>query len=290
MRSWLLASRPKTLTASVAPVLVATALAHAEGYVVLWWISICAVFSAIFIQIGTNLFNDALDFQRGADTEHRVGPKRATQGGMLPATRVMTGGVACFFIAGLLGLPIVVKGGWPIIAIGATSLIMGYAYTGGPFPLAYKGLGDLFVFIFFGIVAVMGTFYLHTHCWSIAALVAGIQIGLLATALIAVNNLRDAPLDVIAGKRTLAVRFGPAIARWEIIILLFTPFALGIFWWQTGHRSAALWPLLSMPIAWILVAGIIRTEPSAAYNRFLGMAAALHFTFALSLSLGIARE
>lgn len=289
MKSWLLALRPKTLTAAVAPVLVGTALVHAERYPIIWWVSICAASSAIFIQIGTNLFNDALDFHKGADTEHRVGPKRVTQSGLLSHTRVMIGGGACFLIACLLGVPLVLEGGWPIVAIGIVSLALGYAYTGGPFPLAYKGLGELFVLLFFGIVAVMGTFYLHAHVWAWSALVAGLQIGFLATVLIAVNNFRDAPLDRGAGKRTLAVRFGPKFARWEIAALAFAPFILGLYWWEIGQRSAALWPLVSVPIAGKLVANVWRTEPGAIYNRYLAMSAALHLAFALLFSLGLSR-
>lgn len=287
MKPWLLALRPKTLTAAIVPVMVATALVKADGIEVLWWVSICAVLSAIFIQIGTNLVNDAIDFHKGADTETRIGPQRVTQSGLLTHKQVMAAAFACFGVAFALGIPLVVHGGWPIVAIGLVSLAMGYAYTGGPFPLAYKGLGDFFVIIFFGLIAVMGTYYLHAGAVTTSSAIAGLQVGLLATVLIAINNLRDAPQDALVGKKTLAVRFGIMFARFEIALLAITPFLLGYYWSRSDHFNAFLLPLVAIPFARRIVGGVFKNAPSPIYNRFLAMAAILHLVFGFFLSIGL---
>ena len=286
-KSWLLALRPKTLTAAIVPVVVATALVKAEGHQVLWWISICALLSSAFIQIGTNFINDALDFKKGADTEKRIGPKRVTQSGLLTHKQVMNGGIACFFIAMVLGIPLVVHGGWPIVAIGLVSLVLGYAYTGGPFPLAYVGLGDLFVILFFGLVAVMGTFFLHTGTLSAGAAIAGLQVGCLATVLIAVNNMRDAPQDALVGKKTLAVRLGLDFARCEIFVLVVLPFVLGFYWYAQGIPYALLMPAISIPFARRVVSGVFTHQPSPIFNQFLAMSAGLQILFGFTLAIAL---
>lgn len=283
-----MALRPKTLSATVIPITVGTALARADGGIVLWWASVCALASAACIQIGTNFINDALDFRSGADDDRRIGPKRATQSGLLTERQVLAGGFICFALAAALGLPLVIEGGWVILVIGLVSLVCGYAYTGGPYPLAYKGLGDLFVILFFGLVATGGTFWLHTKAWGLDALVAGLQVGCLGTVLIAINNLRDSPLDALVDKRTLAVRFGPAFARAEIAALSFLPFVLGAWWLSLGKVEAALLPLIALPLAWIVVSGVWRNEPSPIYNRFLAQAAGLQMAFGLALAVGLA--
>jgi 1,4-dihydroxy-2-naphthoate octaprenyltransferase len=281
-----LALRPKTLTAALVPILVATALVRAEGREILWWVSACALLSSIFIQIGTNLVNDAIDFKKGADTASRIGPQRVTQSGLLTSRQVMTGAAICFFAAFLLGIPLVIHGGWPIVLIGTASLLLGYAYTGGPFPLAYKGLGDIFVILFFGLIAVMGTYYLHTGGVSQGSAVAGLQVGFLATVLIAINNLRDFRQDGLVGKRTLAVRFGLTFSRVEILVLAFAPLLMGVYWYRQDAFLAAILPLTAFPIARRLVIGVFKTEPSPAYNLFLGMGAALHLLFGVLLAVG----
>lgn len=287
IKPWVMALRPKTLSAAIVPIVVATALVKAEGREVLWWVSICALLSAVFIQIGTNLVNDAIDFAKGADTEERIGPQRVTQSGLLKSKTVMIGGFVCFAIAASLGVPLVIQGGWPIVVIGLVSLFLGYAYTGGPFPLAYKGLGDLFVILFFGLIAVGGTYYLHTGTVSLGALVAGLQVGCLATVLIAVNNLRDAPQDARVGKKTLAVRFGERFARFEILFLILLPFVLGAFWFRNEIVNAAILPLLCVPIARRLVMGVFMYAPSPIYNRFLAMAALMQMGFGFLLAAAL---
>ena len=287
MNAWFLALRPKTLTAAIVPVAVASALVIAQRFEFKAYLSVCALFSAVFIQIGTNLINDAIDFKKGADDERRIGPTRVSQSGMLSHRTVMLGGLVCFCVAALLGVPLVIVGGWVIVTIGVLSLLCGYIYTGGPYPLAYVGLGDLFVIVFFGIVAVGGTFFLHAKSFSIGSLVAGLQVGMLSTVLIAINNLRDSPLDKLVGKKTLAVRFGVRFARCEILFLVFAPFVLGMYWVFEGHFLAAVLPILSFPIARNLVNKILTTEPSPTYNKFLAQSAAIHLLFGVFLVIGL---
>ncbi len=287
LRALWLTARPKTLSASVVPILVASALVFALGHAFTLSISIFALLSAMMIQIGTNFVNDALDFIKGADSETRLGEARATQQGWFTARGVMRIGVACFVIAMLFGLPLVIEGGWPILAVGLFSLFFGYTYTGGPFPLAYLGLGDLFVVIFFGVVAVGGVFYLQTQSLGVAALVAGLQIGLLATVLIAVNNLRDLDQDKLVGKKTLAVRLGPKLGRFEVLLLVAGAFLLGIYWWTLGFRYAFALPLLALPVAIPLVRTVLRTKAGPEYNQLLARAALLHMLFGILLSVGL---
>lgn len=285
---WFLALRPRTLTTAVVPVMVATALADAEGYAIKWWVSIFAVLSALFIQVGTNLINDALDFKKGADDERRVGPKRVTQSGLLSEKQVLFGGAVAFAIAAAFGAPLVLEGGWPIVAIGLVSLFCGYIYTGGPFPLAYRGLGDVFVLLFFGFVAVLGTFYLHAGTITPSGWIAGLQVGLLATVLIAINNFRDSPTDKDAGKLTLAVRFGPLFAQTEILLLTFVPFLVGLYWLRNGAQMAGTLPLLLLPIALLINQGVQKHPPGIVYNKFLAQSAGLHLLFGILLTIGLA--
>lgn len=285
-RSVILAFRPKTLTAALVPCLAGSALAFNQENAFQLWILLCALFSSVFIQIGTNLINDAMDFKKGADTEKRLGPKRMTQSGVLNYKTVMTLGGLSFFAAFLLGVPLVIHGGLPIVLIGIFSILMGYAYTAGPFPLAYRGLGDLFVILFFGFVAVMGVYYLHTGHWTISSAILGLQIGLLATVMIAVNNLRDIEGDQRANKRTLAVRLGTTGAKIEIALLCIVPYLVGSYWFIYGPERSFLLPLLTLFISAKVLSGIIENKPGEVYNKILGQGAALHLLFGLLLSVG----
>lgn len=285
MKDWLLAFRPKTLTAALVPIMVGTSLAYSEGFYTPIWILLCTLFAALFIQIATNLLNDAIDFKKGADTEERIGPQRVTQSGLISSQKVMWGGYAFLVAALILGIPLVIHGGWPIVMIGVFSLFLAYGYTGGPFPLAYLGLGDLFVILFFGLIAVGGMNYLYALVLRDAAVVAGIQVGFLSTVLIAINNLRDREQDIKVGKKTLAVRFGVTFVRIEIAVLIGISFALNMYWTQWG--MAAYLPWLISPLALKLVWDIFSTEPSPLYNKFLAQAAALHLGFGVLLSLGL---
>jgi 1,4-dihydroxy-2-naphthoate octaprenyltransferase len=286
LKHWLLAARPKTLTAALVPIVASTGLVVALGHQVQGWITLFALLASLFIQVGTNYVNDALDFKKGADTETRLGPKRVTATGVFSYRQVMVAAVLCFAMAILLGLPLVLQGGWPIFLIGILSLIFGYAYTAGPFPLAYLGLGDFFVILFFGWIAVGGLWFLHTGTWSFEAFVLGTQVGFHCNILLAINNLRDVNQDVLVNKKTLAVRFGKKFARLEIAILSFVPFFLNFYWYSKGLLWAAILPALALPIAIRLCYKVFSTEPSAEYNRFLGMGAGLHLLFGILLSIG----
>lgn len=278
--------RPKTLTAAIVPVLVATALVKSQGGEILPWVSVFALLSAVMIQIGTNFVNDAIDFEKGADTDTRLGPARATHQGWLTKKQVLILGFASFALAMALGIPLVLEGGWPIVVVGLVSLAMGYAYTGGPYPLAYLGLGDLFVVLFFGVVAVGGVFFLHTKMYPAPAMVAGLQIGLLATVLIAINNLRDLDQDRLVDKRTLAVRLGARLGRIEVLLLVVVAFGLNFYWWMHGETWAFGLPFLALPLALKVVWTLIRTEASREYNRLLAQASIVHMLFGVLLSIG----
>ncbi len=217
--AWVQAARPKTLSAAAAPVLVGAGLAASHGAFVL--LPVVAAFAgAILIQIGTNLANDYYDFVRGADTADRVGPVRVTQAGLIPAAHVWRGMVGVLAAAAAVGTYLVFVGGWPIVWIGIASLVCAVAYTGGPYPLAYHGLGDLFVFLFFGLIAVGGTYWVQALAVPGDVPLAGAGMGALSTAILVANNVRDLETDAAVGKRTLAVRFGRNASRVQYALLI----------------------------------------------------------------------
>ena len=206
-QAWILATRPRTLTAASAPVVAGTGFAGADGVFSLGP-AIAALAGGLLIQIGTNLANDYYDFVKGGDTSERLGPTRVTQAGLLAPKSVWRGMVATLGAAFLIGVYLVAVGGWPVLVIGLLSLLFAVTYTGGPYPLSYHGLGDIGVFLFFGLVATATTYYVQALAWSTDALLAGVGMGAFSTAILVVNNLRDRETDGAAGKRTLAVRFG----------------------------------------------------------------------------------
>lgn len=287
IRLWVMAIRPKTLTAAVVPILAGTALVSALGFPVKIWVSLFALLSSVFIQIATNLINDYVDFEKGADDEKRLGPVRVTQAGHFTSTQVRWASALSVLLAMAFGLPLVIAGGWPILSIGFISLLMAYSYTGGPFPLAYKGLGDIFVILFFGLIAVSGLTYLQTGKWLIESFVLGFQIGLHCAVLIAINNLRDIDGDRRAQKKTLPVRFGKNFARLEIALLSLAPFLLQYYWFQKNWTWAVILGFLPFPLALKLVQSIYKTEPSSLYNGFLARASGLHFLFGTLVALGM---
>lgn len=245
-KDWIDAARPKTLGAAVAPVLVGTALGAKLGHEWHPWLAVCTLLSCMALQVATNFFNDAIDFVKGSDTAERLGPRRITASGVVTPKQVLTAACLILALATALSVPLIMARGWPIIAIGIPSLYFCYGYTGGPAPLAYRGLGELFVILFFGLIAVTGSAFVQSGQWHVEALVAGVQVGCLSTVLIAINNLRDLPEDAKTGKRTLAVRFGATFARVEITALLAVAFGLTLYWWQ--HLRAlqvliAIWPV-----------------------------------------------
>lgn len=284
---WLQAFRPKTLTAAIVPIFAATALTAFHGIHIQYWIPFLALICSVFIQIATNLVNDAADFRRGADTVDRLGPRRVTQAGIFSEKAVMMVAGLFFLGAALAGIPLVIQGGWPIFWIGVLSMISGYAYTAGPFPLAYRGLGDFFVVVFFGVVAVTGLYFLLTRTWSWAAVVLGLQVGFHCAVLIAINNLRDIQGDTLVGKKTLPVRFGKTFARFEILVLLAVPFLLNIYWMEHQAMWAGILGLIVLPLAISIAWKVFTLEPSPTYNRLLGQSAAVHLGFGVMTSVGL---
>jgi len=286
LKTWLMAARPKTLTAALVPVMVGTALAYGLG-VGRWLPALAALVGAMLIQIGTNLTNDYYDFKKGADTEERLGPKRVTQSGLIAPGVVLASALTCFGLAVATGTYLVAVGGWPIVAIGLASVLAGYAYTGGPFPLAYHGLGDVFVFIFFGLVAVPGTYYVQALTVGPAAWWAAIPVGAIGTALLVVNNLRDASTDVKANKKTLVVRFGTTAGKAEYVVLLAMAFATPLAMWGLGLASPwVLLALLSAPVA-VAPLKLVLGAQGAALNPALGGTAKLQLVFGLLFSVGL---
>ncbi len=285
---WWLAIRPKTLTVSFTPVMVGSSVAYAETGTIAWLPLLVALLAAMLIQIGTNLHNDVSDFERGADGAERVGPARATASGWLVPVAVRRAAFACFGLAVLLGIYLVWHGGWPIFLLGLGSVVAGWAYTGGPRPIAYSALGELFVWLFFGLGAVMGSYYLQTLRLGWAAFVAACMVGLFAAAVIAVNNYRDLDNDRKIGKNTLAVRIGRGASQVEYALLLFIPYLLlpllawlGHFGWGVGL------PLLSLPLAWSLWQRFRREQPGAVFNLILAQTAQLQLGFGTLLSIGM---
>ncbi len=284
LRAWLQAIRPKTLWASVTPVMVGTACAiSVSGFRL--GAAFAALGVAVSIQIGTNLSNDVLDFDRGADTKHRVGPLRAVQSGLLSRGQVWAGAWIAFGICMACGLYLAAVAGWPVLVVGAVSIASGLLYTAGPWALAYVGLGDLFVIFFFGLVAVAGTVYVQALQAPATAWWAGLAVGALAAAILVVNNLRDLETDAIAGKRTLAVRFGARFARLEYAaLLLVAHLAMLALVPRLGP-----WPLLSwlaLPFAIAVLRSVWRNE-DAALNDVLAATARLLLVFGVLLSAGI---
>jgi 1,4-dihydroxy-2-naphthoate polyprenyltransferase len=286
LQIWLLAARPKTLPAAAVPVMVGTAVALSEE-VFRFGPALAALLGALLIQIGTNFANDVFDYKKGADTGERLGPMRVTQAGLLAPGQVLAGMWLTFGLAALIGLYLITVGGWPILVVGLLSILSGIAYTGGPFPLGYHGLGDLFVFIFFGLVAVGGTYYVQAGAVSPAAYGAAVPVGLLATAILVVNNLRDIETDRAAGKKTLAVRFGARGAQGEYLLLLGVAYAVPI-----------LMPLLGLATPWVLLAwlslpfviplvNLIFTEKGRPLNKALAGTARLELLYGLLFSVGL---
>ncbi len=285
-RARLMASRPATLTAAVVPVVVGSAAALAvDGFRL--GPAAAALFGAIMIQIGTNFANDVFDYEQGADTEERLGPTRATQAGLLTATQMKFGMTLAFAAATLAGLYLTAVAGWPVVAFGLASIASGIAYTGGPYPLGYHGLGDVFVMIFFGFVAVCGTAFVQVGSVPALAVYASLPVGALATAILVVNNVRDRDTDVKAGKRTLVVRWGRRAGVAEYALLLALAYLTPIYLWLSAQASSAvLLPLLSAPMAWTQWRVLVTTE-GPALNPCLARTAQILLVFGLLFAVGL---
>ena len=284
---WLLAARPRTLPAAIAPVLVGTSLAATEDeFSVLPFAA--ALIGSVFIQIGTNLSNDYSDARRGADTDDRLGPVRVTAGGLMPPKRVLIGTYVAFGIAVAAGLYLAAVAGWELLAVGAASILAGVLYTGGPRPYGYEGLGELFVFVFFGIVAVTGSYYVQVEELRWEAFALAIPVGLLASAILVVNNVRDIDTDRRAGKRTLAVKLGRDRARLMFMGMVVLAFAAPAATWALGGLSAwLLLTLAAVPLVPPLIETVSTRTDGPALNGALAAAGRLLAVFSLLLSAGV---
>lgn len=287
LQAWVLAARPQTLTISVAPVLLGAALASQVGTLSIP-IFTAAMLGAICIQIGTNLYNDYADFNKGADGPDRLGPPRACANGWLPPRQVFAAVLITFSLAMAAGAYLVAAAGWPVVVIGLASLACGIAYTGGPWPLAYLGIADLFVFVFFGLVAVGGTYFVLTDSLSVSAVLGGAILGCLATAVLAVNNLRDRAGDRNAGKRTLAVRYGEAFARGQYAFLITVAALLVVLVALLVPGAGIGWlaPLALAPWLVQLVRDAFQLD-GRELNGLLKKTAVAELVFAVLLSAGI---
>jgi 1,4-dihydroxy-2-naphthoate octaprenyltransferase len=288
-RIWLMAARPRTLPAAVAPVLVGTALAATLGtFKVLTFIA--TLLGALFIQIGANLSNDYSDARRGADTEDRLGPVRVTAGGLVPPKQVLIATYVAFGLAVLVGVYLIVTAGWQILAIGAASILAGVLYTGGPKPYGYEGLGEVFVFLFFGVAAVTGTYFAQREAWAWESFALAVPVGLLATAILMVNNIRDLETDRRAGKRTLAVRLGRAKARTLYAVTVYVAFLTAPVAWLAGGEGLSAWlllPWLALPLAAPVVRVVRNRVDGPSLNGALAKTGMLQLVFCVLLSAGL---
>ena len=282
-----MAARPRTLPAAVAPVLVGTALAATEGtFKVLTFLA--ALIGALFIQVGTNLSNDYSDARRGADTEDRLGPVRVTAGGLVPPRQVLIATYVAFGVAVLAGVYLIATAGWELLLVGAASILAGVLYTGGPRPYGYEGLGEIFVFLFFGVVAVAGSYFAQMEELEWEALVLAVPVGLLASAILVVNNVRDLETDRRAGKRTLAVRLGRDRVRTLYLAMLALAFLTAPLPWVLGSLSA--WLLLAwiaIPLAVAVARVVVERTDGPALNGALAGTGRLQLAFCVLLSAGL---
>ena len=287
LRIWLMAARPRTLPAAVAPVLVGTALAWTEASIDLIAFA-AALLGALFIQVGTNLSNDYSDARRGADTEDRLGPVRVTAGGLVPPRQVLVATYVSFALAVLCGVYLIAIAGPVLLLIGGASILAGVLYTGGPRPYGYGGLGELFVFLFFGLVAVSGSYYVQREELPWEALVLAVPVGLLAAAILVVNNVRDLETDRRAGKRTLAVRLGRERTRKLYTAMLVLSYVTAPLPWLLGSQSAwLLLVLVSVPLAVRLQRTVATHTDGPSLNAALGDTGKLEFLFCVLLSAGL---
>ena len=286
LEKWLLAARPKTLWASVAPVLVGTAMAYGDG-LHHWPSAFIALVCAVLIQIGTNFANDYFDYQKGADTAERQGPLRLTQAGLVTPQAMKRATALVFLMACIGAISLIMRGGLPIILIGAFCILSGILYTGGPYPYGYHGLGDLICLVFFGPVAVGGTYYVQALEIHPLVLVAGLGPGLLITAILTVNNLRDIEDDRKAGKRTLAVCFGKTFTRWEFAVLVVLGASIPvILYLSSGQRISSLLTLLVIPVAWPAFKTLLSRTDGPTLNPTLAYAARLPLIYSALFTVG----
>ena len=273
-------ARPKTLAAGLVPVWLGGVLAWRLTGSFDGWLWTCTLLGALCIQIATNFFNDAVDGMKGADGENRTGPRRLTGTGEMSFRQVMMLGAVFLTGAAIFGAVLVMARGWVMLAIGLPSLFLAYGYTGGPFPLAYRGLGEIFVILFFGFIAVMGTVFVQTGTWPDEAILLGGQVGLLSAVLISVNNFRDREQDAAVGKKTLAVRFGPKVAAAVIWLEIKIAAFLGIVWLVKGYPLFGFASLPVFVIGMRIIWGVLTMPPGKGFNKLLALGALQLLLFA----------
>ena len=282
-----MAARPRTLPAAVAPVLVGTALAGFGGVFHALRL-VAALLGALFIQVGTNLSNDYSDARRGADAEDRLGPVRVTAGGLVPPKQVLVATYVSFGLAVLAGAYLIAVAGWQLLLVGAASILAGVLYTGGPKPYGYEGLGELFVFLFFGVVAVAGSFFVQVKHLEWEAFALAVPVGLLAAAILVVNNVRDIDSDRRAGKRTLAVRLGRERTRKLFAVTVYLAFVLAPVTWLFGPlRAWVLLPWLTVPLAAQIVRAVRNRTDGPSLNQALAQTGMLQLAFCVLLCAGL---
>jgi 1,4-dihydroxy-2-naphthoate octaprenyltransferase len=288
VKIWLMAARVRTLPAAVAPVLVGTAVAQALDDELSVTVFLAALLGALFIQVGTNLSNDYSDARRGADTEDRLGPVRVTAGGLVPPKQVLIATYITFGLAVLCGVYLIAEAGWELLIVGVLSIAAGVLYTGGPRPYGYEGLGEVFVFLFFGVAAVAGSTFTQIERWPWEALAYAVPVGLLASAILVVNNVRDMDTDRRVGKKTLAVRLGRERTRRMYAVMVYAAFLTALIPWLFGPISA--WSalcLLAIPLAVRLVRTVSTHTDGPTLNGALAGTGQLQLVFCVLLSAGI---
>lgn len=290
LKAMVLAARPKTLPAAVVPVWAGGVLAWRMSGVLDAGLLAATLAGAIAIQIATNFFNDAIDAKKGADTRRRLGPVRVTASGLMSPAAVYGAAALCLAVAAGCGVVLYQARGWPIVAIGVPSLFLAYGYTGGPVPLAYRGLGELFVVMFFGLVAVAGTVFIQTGTWPAAALLLGWQVGLLSAVLISINNLRDREEDAGTGKRTLAVRLGRKAALGIIGLEIALPVVSAAGWAACGYGWLTLAALPVVLIGPLVLARLAKLPPGPAYNKLLALSGVQLLLFAVAFHVAAVIE
>jgi 1,4-dihydroxy-2-naphthoate polyprenyltransferase len=283
-REWLAGTRPRTLPAAVVPVLIGSGVALGYGRFS-WWRALLALVVALALQVGVNYANDYSDGVRGSD-ERRVGPVRLVAAGLAPPRHVLLAALAFFFVAGVAGLALAAVTSWWLLAVGAACIAAAWFYTGGPKPYGYNGLGEIFVFLCFGVVAVAGTAYVQMKEFSWLGLAASVPAGLLACALLMVNNLRDIRTDTVAGKRTLAVRLGDARSRLAYVLTLLIPFGVAAL--LAFYRPLTLITALALPLARPPVRAVRAGASGPALIKALGQTGRLQLAFGIVFTIGLA--
>ncbi len=286
IETWIIASRPKTLLAAIVPVMVGSSLAYSENILVPLY-SCIALICSILIQTGTNYTNDLYDYLKGADNEERKGPLRVLSSGLISPKEMKLAIFTAYGLAFLFGLYLVYTGGIIVLIIGVISILAGIAYTAGPYPLAYNGLGDVFVFVFFGIIGTAGTYYLHSHEFTILSLIISIPVGALITNILVINNYRDIDEDKLAKKYTLAVKLGKIFTRNQFIIsITFSYLILFIIYFEFNYNYWIFLPALTLPIAFRLIRMLYILEGTQ-LNKTLELSAKYAALFGLLFSIGL---